>query len=700
MTLREFAERVLFSNSLQDKLAPPDGELMDERRGDALAEPAAPGRPTELCFSPTGQRGPEPKSLRMDTEKDRGVLMHFFANHELLATELMALALLKFPEAPPAFRKGLLKTLRDEQDHTRLYMERMAACGVQFGEYPVNGFFWRCISGMATPLDYVSRLSLTFEQANLDFSCHYAQVFGQAGDAETAALLERIYKDEIVHVGYGLKWFRRWKGEGQDDWQAFCQALPFPLSPARAKGAGLFNAEGRRRAGLDPEFIAKLELFSFSLGRTPWVHLFNPGAEACAAKSNAQAAEAESATMQLTHDLDTLPLFLANAEDVVLLRRPPREEFLRELKQLGLPLAEREILDGAGRLSPESPLRGRKLGRLRPWGWSADSAELLGDLEAGAGEEPEGEPWNSHVRMLYAKATSLDLLRLLDWQAGFGESEIIGTACDSLEAASAAVEALWQCGKTAVVKANFGIAGRKMVRLEVGGGMDSLADLVSASGGVVVEPWLERVEDFSVQYELRPNEAPRLKGLVRLHCDAAGRWVACAASHQFSRLLSPEAARFFTSQGRNWLKKVYGELLPAALQTWVGQSGFRGMLGVDAFLYRTEGGQVRLKPVVEVNPRCTMGRVALELANRAAPGHRVLFRIFSRQAGRKAGHVSLAELAGDLRRRFPLVLTEGQKVRSGVFFLNDALTARNFLGAALVSERTLGPAEFAAAVLL
>ena len=56
-----------------------------------------------------------------------GRLLHFFANHELLATELMALVLLKFPDAPAAFRKGVLETLKDEQEHTRLYIERMKA---------------------------------------------------------------------------------------------------------------------------------------------------------------------------------------------------------------------------------------------------------------------------------------------------------------------------------------------------------------------------------------------------------------------------------------------------------------------------------------------------------------------------------------------------------------------------------------------
>ena len=68
----------------------------------------------------------------------------------------MALVLLKFPDAPAAFRKGVLETLKDEQEHTRLYMERMKSCGIEFGAIPVSGYFWRAVSGMESPMDYVA----------------------------------------------------------------------------------------------------------------------------------------------------------------------------------------------------------------------------------------------------------------------------------------------------------------------------------------------------------------------------------------------------------------------------------------------------------------------------------------------------------------------------------------------------------------
>src|SRR5579864_7314661 len=144
MELREFAEQILFGTTLAEKLVTPE-IITDERPGPALITPVEPGRPANLQFKPHATGKNEfPGLHRLEDISERGKLLHFFGNHELLATELMALVLLKFPDAPAAFRKGVFETLKDEQEHTRLYMERMKACGITFGDVPVSGYFWRC----------------------------------------------------------------------------------------------------------------------------------------------------------------------------------------------------------------------------------------------------------------------------------------------------------------------------------------------------------------------------------------------------------------------------------------------------------------------------------------------------------------------------------------------------------------------------
>jgi uncharacterized ferritin-like protein (DUF455 family) len=686
MELRAFAERVLLSDSLEEKLAPPAEALTDDRPGPALGVPDAPGRPAGLRLAKRGDRVELPPERELHREEPRAVLLHLFANHELLATELMALAILRFPEAPRAFRRALLQTLKEEQIHTRLYMERMARGGLTFGDLPVNGFFWRHVSGMESPLDYVSRLSLTFEQANLDYSKYFGGVFARMGDADTAVLMQRIYEDEIGHVGCGLRWFRKWKRSGESDWEAWRKVLRFPMGPARARGNVPFNAEGRRRAGLDQNFIDSLELFAQSRGRTPGVYLFNPCAESCALTRNPDAIIADRTTSILGRDLDLLPLLLCHEEDVVLVQCRPSDGHLRSLKDAGLHSADFEVLDSHHQIASDSLLRTRKLGALHPWGWSADSAAILGPLAAGAGREI---PWNDAIRSLYAKTSAAALLAGLHSEMPEAAA-LAGIVANTFEEVVAAIGHWQERGHSSVVlKAPWGLAGRSLLRItEPAASLAAskqaawVERILTEQGALVVEPWLDRVADFSVHYDVASGSPPKLRGMVRLYNDSGGRFIACTAARMFSRLLPPEAARVLHElRGQ----RLYEEVVPARLAGLMEGSGFRGWLGVDAFFHREVSGAVRLRPVVEINPRCTMGRVTLEARRFVAPEAPVSWRIFYQRHFKEAGCGSAAEFAARLRAAYPVV-REGPRLQSGVVVLNDPATADSFLGVLFAGE--------------
>ena len=63
-----------------------------------------------------------PPIAGMRDPAQRARILHALANHELQAIELFAWALLAFPDAPLAFRRGLVAILADEQRHLALYM--------------------------------------------------------------------------------------------------------------------------------------------------------------------------------------------------------------------------------------------------------------------------------------------------------------------------------------------------------------------------------------------------------------------------------------------------------------------------------------------------------------------------------------------------------------------------------------------------
>ncbi len=255
MELREFAIAVLHADTLEGKLWRPDGGLAaftDAMPGEAQAW-SEPSRPAELQIAGRRERVSFPSPTALASVEHRVRALHAFANHELMALELMAWALLAYPDAPAAFRRGLVAVLFDEQRHLRMYMSRIEAMGAQFGDLPVNDHFWRCAPSLTTPLKWACAMNLTFEQANLDHAPFWAASFEQFDDAATAAVLRQIAKDEEEHVAFGAALLVQEAG-GRDPFEVYRENLTFYNEPKRAKGPE-FQADARLRAGLPQEFV-------------------------------------------------------------------------------------------------------------------------------------------------------------------------------------------------------------------------------------------------------------------------------------------------------------------------------------------------------------------------------------------------------------------------------------------------------------
>ncbi len=692
MELREFAAQVLFGTTLEHKLQSP-GPITDLNPGPTVTTPDLPGRPPDLRFKKIGEgRDSFPGVAHLEKEEHRGKLLHFFANHELLATELMALVLLKFPDAPPAFRLGVLRTLQDEQAHTRLYIERMRDCGIHFGALPLSGYFWRMVSPMANPLDYVTSLSLTFEQANLDFARHYSTAFARVGDLATANLLHGIYLDEIAHVAYGLRWFRKWKNPGESDWDAFCRQLKFPLSPQRAKGLTL-NMEGRRAAGLDETFIANLNVYSQSKGRTPNVFWFNPLAEAFIAHGPGH--QPPHILAQLALDLETLPQFLCRQDDIVLVESPPSVAFRVSIQAAGLPLPE---------FVPRSKLAHlttRKLGRLRPWAWAPDSVALLTPLMKQLATETRTPEQSFHpgIAELYSKTWSARWLRSFLGEIENPEpwlctTEVAGQTCSTVDEALQAVAHI-RAGHhhRVVIKADFGAAGSNTIRLfEPQPTLTQIQWLkrqLCHGQGVVVEPWLDRVTDFSAQLEMS-QEGLRLCGYTSLITNARGQFVANTATPGHSRQIPASVLAAFPDKPDLAARclALYAKLFER-LEMDLKKAGHIGPFGVDALVYKGADGLCRIKPVVEFNPRHTMGRLTLELMRHAAQGISGRLEIITSSRLRSEGFATFSLMAAARRTQFPLEWTaaEPRRILGGWLALNDPERA----GAALAAFRYSKP---------
>ncbi len=256
MELREWAIRILSADSLAEKLLEP-GEWTDFAPGSPLLW-KEPSRPAGMGFQRHTRKEKLPPFHQHRSADKRAVCLHRFAGHELLAVEIMAYALLAFPDAPKHFRKGVANTLREEQGHVRLYIERLKELGVQFGDLPLYRHFWSYIPFLTSPLRYVSVMSLTFEMANLDFAPLYGQSFARCGDQKSAKLMQTILDDEIAHVCFGWQWLRKLKPAAAAAWETWRENTPELLTPKRARGFTFFE-ENRKAAGIPSDWIEQLK---------------------------------------------------------------------------------------------------------------------------------------------------------------------------------------------------------------------------------------------------------------------------------------------------------------------------------------------------------------------------------------------------------------------------------------------------------
>jgi uncharacterized ferritin-like protein (DUF455 family) len=255
--LSVFASDVLLSDHLEKKLKTPKGEFTDQFPGESVRY-KEPVRPDNLQFAARRTAPAMPKLSAFTDPAKRAIAHHIMANHELQALEVMAATLLAYPTAPAEFRFGLARVMLDEQRHTRMHAERAKKLGVEFGTLPVNCFIWKKSQSFTSVLDYLAGLPLVFEGANLDHSMEFAEAFEAAGDLRSAQLMKIIHEDEIEHVKFGIEWLRHFKPAGQSDYDCFTAHLHFPLKPTQAKGE-LFQLEARRKAGLDEDFITRVQ---------------------------------------------------------------------------------------------------------------------------------------------------------------------------------------------------------------------------------------------------------------------------------------------------------------------------------------------------------------------------------------------------------------------------------------------------------
>jgi len=135
--------------------------------------------------------------------------LHRHMNNETGAMEIAARCLLDFPDAEWDLRMSLARQVSDEARHAALLLRRLRQLSGEKGEFPVANFEWGVTLMLDTMAGRLAVQNRTFEAGLIDILGKLRNVWREAGDHETADMLETILADEITHVRFANRWIKR-----------------------------------------------------------------------------------------------------------------------------------------------------------------------------------------------------------------------------------------------------------------------------------------------------------------------------------------------------------------------------------------------------------------------------------------------------------------------------------------------------------
>ena len=159
----------------------------------------------------------EPKALKtrkdFDTNEGLASLVHAIAHIEYSAIDLALDAVYRFPEMPQAYKIDWLEVALDEIRHYKMLNDLLIELGFSYGSFPVHcGLFDAGVHTAENILDRMAIIPRYYEASGLDVN---PQIIKKLDNKRKLPLVKKliehldlIYKEEIIHVHKGDKWFK------------------------------------------------------------------------------------------------------------------------------------------------------------------------------------------------------------------------------------------------------------------------------------------------------------------------------------------------------------------------------------------------------------------------------------------------------------------------------------------------------------
>lgn len=244
---------------------------------------------------------------------------------------------------------------------------------------------------------------------------------------------------------------------------------------------------------------------------------------------------------------------------------------------------------------------------LIPWGWS-DEVRKWGARSGWQMNAPTDEA----IRWANSRATSAELEQR--WSVGLPDAARI----ESVEQFQSALPRLLASNERWVVKALFSMSARERI---LGRGPATAAEMnwirrrILAQGVVFLEPWVERIEEIGMQFDVPATGSPRLMGVTPMRVDERGQYAGSMFSQDHSRDHPQDHSEDQpgNSSDSQWDHHEWAAAITVGLRAAeiLQSQGYFGPLGIDAMSYRDSTGARQIRPLQDINARWTMGRLSL-----------------------------------------------------------------------------------------
>ena len=381
------------------------------------------------------------------------------------------------------------------------------------------------------------------------------------------------------------------------------------------------------------------------------MYLFNPDHDLALANFMSNFTAPASAR-KLRSDLAMLPVWYAPDKAVIIAEGNLNNCFLESLKSK-LPIYN--MLVSFSQLEYYPHLK------VNPWGWNPAVRRQL--LESGIDEKIL--PTLTQLETIHSYSGRQNAVKLLaelkEMNNDFCGESYFFTNIDEL------LSYVYASQGDQVLKMPYSGSGKGIVWIK-GEITDKQIDwckrIINKQGGVVIEPVLNRVQDFAMEFEMT-DSGIKFIGYSLFQSATSGAYVGniLISDAEIEKKLSAFVGVALLNELKSKLEIKLSAYFPR----------YRGYLGVDMMICDSADTTFQLQPCIEINMRMNMGIVAHRLYERFV--HPNSSGIYSINYFKKEGEAKSYEQ--QMKADYPSIIENG-KIRSGYFALTPVDERTNY----------------------